>query len=284
MTAPNWGSDQACLQSVLYPGGTGQALRARLGWNFSDIGGGTQSAYRIVVERQQGNNEVINTGKCTFSCFSNGTGCVGGATQAKCRINPVANTAGCPNNFCFPLSGYAPFNDPFFSFSAGTIYNYRWTLEVWDNNDMKSTATYSYNSNGGTGDTPLSIDDGANSTFRTYSHEFPRPVFTWFPESPAAGEEVEFSATTSKCFFVANPTNPVECTSATWSWSRVAGYSGIDPDPPASASTTHTSFIDPGLDIGVSLNLVGSNGYACATSTEGDIEVRHYLPDWKEGR
>lgn len=257
MTAPNWGSDQACEQSPMHPSGTGEPLGAQLDWTYSDIGD-TQSAYRVQVVRVNGNQEVIDTGKCT------GIGtCDGCGDASLCRIAASASS--------YPVYHTDPF------INAGT--NYRWFVTVWDGSDVSSGQVTFDTSQPG-----HAIVDGlagaSSDEWRTYSFDFPRPVFSWFPQNPSANEEVRFVATSSVC-------DP-NCKTYTWDWEEEAGssiWSSDSPDPDNSyeASTTVITFTESNKDIGVELTLTNGTVYSCSTSTDSD-QVKRRLPDWVEGR
>jgi len=251
LTAPNWGSDKACIANSIHTEGEGETLRAQLNWKYVDNIGDTQSAYRVIVRKGSNNAIVINTGKCL-------------AMGGKCRINP--NCINCS----FPLYE----TDTNFDYNT----SYKWSVEVWDNYDVSSGIPTVY-------DVPTDTDndDGVNTTFTTYKHKFPEPNFTWFPHNPSINEEVMFMASsTSYCYETFNPNIKVHCNNSTWDWSRISG-SNIDPDPPDNASTTIIKFTQAGQEIGIKLELKDSDGYSCSTSTIND-KTKQNLPSWIEAK
>lgn len=272
LTAPNWGSDQACELNSVHISGTGSALGARLRWHFDDPGD-TQTAYRVVVRQGP---VFIDTGKCTALGVCSAD-CGDNPTGSYCRLDP--NCLDCE----YPLGAAAGVDELDYDL------RYHWTVNVWDSFDWDIEAgPKDYDTEPDTHN-----NDGFSNSFTSYFKEFPRPVINdWFPHNPSQYEEVMFMASsTSYCYSSEDNVDDM-CLSGDmkWNWDRIATplYSAIvppDPNDDYNASTTVTSFSQSGLQIGMQVELYDADNpdISCSTSTADD-EVKLELPDWRESR
>lgn len=142
-------------------------LLAHLKWRFTDIDASSSpTAYRVVLtDYANPLLPVLDTGKCTESCYSAGVCDVAsGATQAKCKIPPDCSTPDCQYNIHDSVLTPLDYG-----------HNYNWSVEVWDDDDLSS------------GLTP------ANKDIRLFPSELPDPYFSMSPEVPSLGEETVLS-------------------------------------------------------------------------------------------
>lgn len=250
MTAPNW--------SYAFAWEPMKALNAKLGWTFSGSMGTTERAYQIKVNKKIDNSQIFDSGKClNTSCEP--VGC----DFSKCKVinGPTGTTL-------FPL-GQAD------GLEYGTAYY--WWVQVWDNYDVASDLAQ-YDT-----DPDTDNDDGEELTFTTYLHEFPRPNATWFPVFPSQGEEVNFSATSSRRYVSTDPAAPVDCQDDTcdWQWTAAIDDATITTD---NASTTIIVFKKTGTIL-VALT-VTDNGDTGATpyytTVSIPVNVNANLPNWQE--
>jgi len=137
---------------------------------------------------------------------------------------------------------------------------YYWWVRVWDNYDVASDLVQ-YNSV-----TDTDNDDGNNLTFTTYKHEFPDVDFSWSPQNPSQGEDVQFTD---------NSIVYGGATISSWQWT-VPEDATID-DATISAPTI--TFGSSGSQT-VTLKVTDSDGYYCSETKQININVA--LPEWKE--
>ncbi|MFA6307169.1 MAG: hypothetical protein WCV70_04315 [Patescibacteria group bacterium] len=263
LTAPNWANHTP--PSV-------NALGAKLQFDFIDTDSGSSgSAYKIIVNRASDNFEVLNTGECTNV----------GVPSADCKIGidcMINGSTGCPNaGDCV-----CTYNIDESKLAYDT--SYKWSVQVWDNNDVYSaTTSFDTNISG-----HILTDNQAynevknpinpNLTFTTYKHKFPQVNATYFPVNPSLGEEVKFTDD-SRIYLTSDPDAPVNCTDALcdWSWSATNGATFKDND---TATSTPTIIFNSNGSSTVTLTVTDTDGYSA--SYQILVSINAQLPKWKE--
>lgn len=276
LTAPNWPDSEACPFDTLENdgSGTGQARGAFLEWEFIDPNIATAS-YRLILREYPSGTEIIDTGRCDGlgncmdDCNPNNN------DGSLCRINPNCSGGNCS----FPL------------YESDLDYNqsYTWSVQLWDGYGLDS-GVVAFNQSIASHQLVDGADDSVDTTFTTYTNEFPLPVFKWFTPNPSLEEEVKMISTTSaRCYQYTSPTTntEIDCnTSSTWDWdvdTSVTDYSSatIEVDDSYSASTTLFKYTTQSGIMTAILELTDHSGYSCSTSTSND-EINLRLPSWIE--
>jgi hypothetical protein len=151
--------------------------------------------------------------------------------------------------------------------------SYSWWLQAWDNHDISSP----WNQYDTEPDTQN--NDGNVYTFTVYEHEFPDPEFYHIPQSISAGEDVEFTSTSTR-YTAGDPTNPTNCTDSTCFYDWTIPDSAIVKDGDPDASSTIILEFTEESNYTVGLQVSDTEGYGCGTSTT--IKVKQPLPEWRE--
>jgi hypothetical protein len=151
--------------------------------------------------------------------------------------------------------------------------SYSWWLQAWDNHDISSP----WNQYDTEPDTQN--NDGNVYTFTVYEHEFPDPEFYHIPQSISAGEDVEFTSTSTR-YTVSDPANPTNCTDSTCFYDWTIPDSAIVKDGDPDASSTIILEFTEESNYTVGLQVSDTEGYGCGTSTT--IKVKQPLPEWRE--
>ncbi|MDP2736970.1 MAG: hypothetical protein Q8O59_04310, partial [bacterium] len=142
LNAPNWSFSQ---------GGQFGALKAKVGWTFSDPDAGqSEYAYQIIVNTSNSIvSPLLDTGQCTGYL----------TPSANCKIDVGVGQ--------FPIDSVITLN-----------YDtpYYWWVKVWDSGIVHKASTLTqYNTSSDTNN-----NDGAPLTFTAYKHEMPIASFTHF--------------------------------------------------------------------------------------------------------
>ncbi|MCF7835727.1 MAG: PKD domain-containing protein [Candidatus Marinimicrobia bacterium] len=155
----------------------------------------------------------------------------------------------CPNSTCD--------NDN--SQTAPVDYNatYYWRVKVWDDQGGVSNWIYP-----------------GTATFSSLEHRFPAPSFTWSPQEPSSGEDVDFTDG-SVCYDSLG--GVVDCVS--WQWTFE------DATPLSSSLQNPTVQFDSSGQHSVGFRVYDPDGNACPVEGSPLIEivgVKWGLPDWRE--
>jgi hypothetical protein len=215
------------------------ANRAVLKWNRRS---GTQTAYQILVSTQDSTSTgvVINTGKVSSAAYQHN------------------------------ISGLS-YNQPYY-----------WFLRLWDGQDVP-TLWRQFNT-----DVPNRLvqdwlthnqsQNFSSKTFTTYKHEYPRPLFSWFPEEILIATTSNSFISQSQVASVGAPTTRQDCSAGTcnYEWTT-SDYLAVITSP-TSASTSIEFAV--ASSTAVNLRVTDTSGYSCATSTT--LNVNYQLPLWKE--
>ena len=239
LSAPNWTFSEA---------GQFGALKAKLGWTFSDQDAGqSEYAYQIIVDDDNDPADpLFDSGQC-FG-YNNPT--------SKCKINTGV--------------GQFPINSSDMTLNYDTPYY--WWVKVWDSGVAhKDSGFTQYNSA-----TDTNNNDSVPLTFTTYKHEMPISSFTHFPDNPSRKEQVKFT-NTSQVYLSSDPNHAISCSSdqCTYLWTVTAGASIND-----SATTSPIIIFNSAGNSTVTLKVTDNDGYYISSSQK--INVNAQLPKWKE--
>ncbi len=164
--------------------------------------------------------------------------CIGN-TGGDCKIDADANS--------YPLTGLT------------ADKRVVWSVKVWDSNNL---ASEEYNS------------DDFGASFLVPKHNYPRVSFSYEPENPSIGQEVQFHDTTvydggvgaSSTLWVFQNATPLQATSSD---PRVIFVGGDESDD----------------KLQVSLSITDDDGYTCSVASSSAItNIKVRLPSWIEVR
>ncbi len=245
MTAPNWSFKDARDNN--------DALRAKLGWTFSDSDAGqSQYSYQIIVDDDSDPADpLFDSGEC-FD-FNNPV-----SLPVKCKIDNN-NT----NEFFINSS----------DMSLNYDTSYYWWVKVSDDNISHKYSSFTQYNN--PQDTPIEADDGLPLTFTTYKHEMPIADFSFFPSNPSQDEEVKFT-NESKVYLSSAPSTVIDCTNDQCTYEWTAPGANIN-DP---ATTTPIIIFTSAGNFTITLKVTDADGYYVSTSKI--ININAQLPIWKE--
>ena len=240
LNAPNWSFSQA---------GQYGALKAKLGWTFSDQDAGqNEYAYQVIVNTSNSIvSPIFDSGQCLG--YNNPTD--------KCKID--AGVGQFPINSAMTLN----YNTPYY-----------WWVKVWDDYiTHKDSTLVQYNSGQ---DIPIESDDGTPLTFTTYKHEMPIASFTHFPDNPSRSEQVKFT-NTSKVYLSSAPNIAVDCSNdqCAYFWSATNGADIND-----AATTSPIITFNSAGNSTITLKVTDNDGYYISASDV--ININAQLPKWKE--
>ncbi len=225
-------------------------LKPQLRWIFEDDPGSAQTFYEVVFHTVGDDPETISD-----------AGLVGPGTLLPLKTDKREGEA----------NSFYPHDNFFRPVTIDYDQSYYWWVRAWDNYGASSTWTQFYDPDNPDG-------DSSDYTFTTYKHEFPMVDFTWFPQNPSKGEEVEF--TDASKVYETGPGSPKDCDEDKCDWEWTFPVSTTTFIEGTTASSTLVVTFNTSEPVIVSLKVTDGTGYNCSKSQV--ISTKLELPIWKE--